>query len=430
MYEFDKRLRALAGCAVVEDEGGAMVFSPNPVIVAENDPILAHEICHVLAGREDYEVFASAVEVRKENEVFRHVLNMLYDWYHEYLYGKYSGFLWSTLNKLHETYGNAEITGIQSLDDINTMYLDRGVEPSSVSVRDVIDLVAWADRLFETIIKEAQAIGIGLGDLVALLESKDIGILGGRGKIIVLNPDGSDEKGNHRSKLGGPKSDIGMIPEKSNYYITAISKYYHAIQDLANMWKRNKYSWINNYYGEINWKNLQGMFQGEMMNLPVWRLFQKIGISRKVYLAIDRSGSTSGIDHLIMDTAIIIAESLRTLGIPISILDIGVTDSIVNSIDDPLDISWFTPRGKGGTPMGEVCSMIKKADHDSYLLIVTDGEPDNWDTLLSALHAFPGSNLTFVIGESYGKYAKYVKNAIHVEPHTIIREMLHDSTLE
>jgi len=120
---------------------------------------------------------------------------------------------------------------------------------------------------------------------------------------------------------------------------------------------------------------------------------------------------------------------LRMLGIPISILDVGVTDNIVNNIDDPLDISWFTPMSGGGTPMGEVCSMIKKADHNSYLLIVTDGEPDSWDTLLSALNAFPGSNLTFVIGDSYGEYARYVKNAIHVEPHTIIREMLHDSTL-
>ena len=49
--------------------------------------------------------------------------------------------------------------------------------------------------------------------------------------------------------------------------------------------------------------------------------------------------------------------------------------------------------------------------------------------LLSALNAFPGTDLTFVIGDSYGEYAKRVKNAVHVEPHTIIREMLHDATL-
>lgn len=426
MYNFDKRLLALAGCAVVEDEGGAMVFNPNPVIVAENDSILAHEICHVLAGRKDYEIFASAIAIRQGNDVFKHVLNMLYDWYHEYLYGKYSGFLWSTLNKLHDIYNDVGLTGIQSLDEIYNMYANRDVSPESVSIRDVIDLVAWADRLSEMITEEALAVDINLGDLIRLLESKEI-------ILVRIEDDHYEPYG--KAILGGPKSDIGMIPKKSNYYITAVSRYSHFIDELTKLWKRNKYNWTNNYYGEINWKNLQGMFQGEMMSLPVWRLFQKIGISRKIYLAIDRSGSTGGfgpnsdITRPIMDTAIIIAESLRMLDIPISILDIGVTDSVVNDIDSPLDISWFTPMCGGGTPMGEVCSMIKKADHNSYLLIVTDGVPDNWNTLLSALNAFPGSNLTFVIGDSYGGYARYVKNTIHVEPHTIIREMLHDSTL-
>jgi len=416
MYDFDKRLHALAGCPVIAGEGGSMVFSPNPVIIAENDPILAHEICHVLAGREDYEVFTSAVKVRTGEEVFRHILNMLYDWYHESLYGRYSGFLWSKLGELHKMF-ECEPTGIDVLDAINAAYMNRHVTPKNLfddgtNIRDVVDLVALADIITEDVIYKSKDLGFTMADLMNLLGLKEHAIINGKW-----------------GRLGGPKSDIGIIPKRSSYYITAVSKYHCAIQELSNLWKKNKYNWINNYYGEINWKNLQGMFQGEMMNLPVWRLFQKIGISRKVYLAIDRSGSTENINHLIMDTTIIIAESLRMLGVSISILDVGVTDSVVNDIDDPLDIPWFTPMSGGGTPMGEVCSMVKKADNDSYLLVVTDGLPDNWNSLLSALNAFPGSNLTFVIGDSYGEYVRQVKNAIHVEPHTIIREMLHDATL-
>ena len=130
-----------------------------------------------------------------------------------------------------------------------------------------------------------------------------------------------------------------------------------------------------------------------------------------------------------MDTAVIISESLRMLGVPISVLDVGVTNTVINDIDSPLDLPWFTPMSSGGTPLGEVCSLITKADHESYLLIVTDGRPDSWKTLVSSLSAFPGKHLTFVIGDSYGDYVEKVSNAIHVEPHTIIREMLHESTL-
>lgn len=416
MYEFDKRLRALAGCPVVADKCGAMVFAPNPVIVAENNEILSHEICHVLAGRSDYEIFATATEIRKD-DIFKHILNMLYDWYHEYLYGKYSGFLWGQLSKLHETVEHVD-TGLKDIDEIDKMYCERDVSPESVNVRDVIDLVVWADRTYENTLVQAGILGLGPGDLAELLCAK--------GEV----QNGTLPGG----KLGSPKSDIG-IPKKSNYYVTAVSKYFHIINELVTLWKKNKYDWINNYYGEINWKDLPGMFQGEKLSLPVWRLFQKISVSRQIYLVIDRSGSTgegyggADITRPIMDTAVIITESLRMIGVPISILDVGVTFDMVNDIDEPLDLDWFTPMAGGGTPLGKVCSKITKADHNSYLLIITDGEPDSWKSLLSALHAFPGTNLTFIIGDSYGSYAQKVKNAIHVEPHTIIREMLHDSTL-
>ncbi len=411
MYEFDKRLRALAGCPVIEEKGGGMVFNPNPVIAAQNDGILAHEICHVLAGRQDYDIFSTAVVVRND-DLFKYILNMLYDWYHEYLQGRYSGFLWSKLGELHEAY-KYKPTGLDTIDSINRAYCSRHTAPEVFSVRDSIDLVVLADRMRELVIGEATALGLAMTDLAKLLGLKQVvSILGKKGK------------------LGGPKADIGIIPKKSDYYIRAVARHFLMIEELSNLWKKNKYEWVNHYYGEINWKDLPGMLLGNEINLPVWRLFSKIGISRKVFLVIDRSGSTSGICDLIMDTAVIISESLRMLNVPISILDVGVTNNVVNGIDDDLDLSWFTPMHVDGTPLGEVCSMITKANHDSYLLIITDGEPNDWDTLVSALGAFPGSHLTFVIGDSYGRYVQKVRNAIHVEPHTIIREMLYESTLD
>lgn len=410
MREFDKRLRALAGCPVVKGKGGGMVFNPNPIIVAGSNGILAHEICHVLAGRSDYDIFSTAVTIRKD-DLFQYILNMLCDWYHEYLYGRYSGFLWGELGKLHKAHKYMP-TGLDSIDSIDRAYCDRHVAPKVFGIRDVIDLVVLADKMTELTIGEAKALGISIADLLKLIGLKQIVLIGGKG-----------------GKLGGPKADMGVTPKRSDYYVRAVAKYFLMIEELANLWKRNRYEWINHYYGEINWKDLPGMLLGSKISLPVWKLFSKIGISRKVFLVVDRSGSTSSISDLIMDTAVIISESLRMLDIPISVLDCGVTHSVVNEISDELDLSWFTPMHVDGTPLGEVCSLIAGADHDSYLLVITDGEPNDWDALVSALAAFPGSHLTFVIGNSYGRYAQKVKNAIHVEPHTIIREMLYESTL-
>ena len=414
MYEFDKRLCALAGCPVIGDESGAMAFNPNPVITAENDPILAHEICHVLAGREDFEIFVTALQARDDDELFRHVLNLLYDWYHESLYGQYSGLLYSKLTELHKTVEYQPI-GIKALDDLEAGYLSRDpitkvLGEQGVAAKDAIDLIVIADLIIEKLLpSQMKKLGFSRTDIMELL--------------------GLQPQGKGKSKMGSPKSDIDGLPERSSYYVSAVSRHLHIIKELATLWKKNKYAWINNYYGEIDWKDLPGMFLGEKLSLPVWKLFQKISVSRKIYLVIDRSGSTYSISDAIMDTAIIISESLRMLGVPISILDVGVTNTVVNDIDSPLDLPWFTPMSRGGTPLGEVCSLITKADHESYLLIVTDGEPDSWETLVSALSAFPGKDLTFVIGDSYGQYAEKVSNAIHVEPHTIIREMLHESTL-
>ena len=398
----DSKLQALAGCPVIEAGEGAMVFKPNPVITAPNNPILAHEICHVLAGKEDFEIFTTAVIAREDNKLFRHVLNMLYDWYHEFTYGKYSGYLYNKLNLLHENL-KVKQTGIDILDMLYQGYLDRSDISKVLTMphNDAVDLVVMADNMVEDIISHPNLTPIQISGLC--------------------------DRNNFGSS--GPKLDIDKLPKSSSYYISAVARYYHFIKDLTKLWKRNKHSWSNSCYGEIDWKNLVGMLLGEKLNLPVWRLFEKTLISRSVYLVIDRSGSTGTIQETIMDTAVIIAESLRMVNVPVSILDVGVTNSIVNSIDKPLDLSWFTPMSENGTPLGAVCSLIKGADHSSYLLIITDGCPNDWNTLKSALAAFPGSCLTFVIGDSYGSYLEEIGNAIHVEPHTIIRELIQNETL-
>lgn len=153
MYEFDDRLKALAGCPVIEDVNGSVVFDPNPVIIAESDQVLSHEICHVLGGRADYEIFATA-NVARKNELYRHVLNMLYDWYHEYLYGKHSSFLWEKLTELHKRY-TYQHTDIDALDFLNRLYLNRKINPKSHNIKDVIDLVAYADKLLDNILEDA-----------------------------------------------------------------------------------------------------------------------------------------------------------------------------------------------------------------------------------------------------------------------------------
>ncbi|KKL65554.1 hypothetical protein LCGC14_2153800, partial [marine sediment metagenome] len=264
-----------------------------------------------------------------------------------------------------------------------------------VEIEDVIDLVVIADQVFE--------------------EAKKL-----PGRKINSMTDVFKQYG----KKGAGGYDVGHTPKYSSYYINAVSRYDEIIGHLCGMWKRNRYSWIPNYYGEINWKDLPGMLLGTKLSLPVFRIFSKIILSRQIYLVIDRSSSTSEIKETIMDTAIIIAESLRRLNTPISILDVGPQNKIINKINEDMDLGWFTPTASNGTPLGKVCMGIDDADAESYLIIVTDGIPDNMGKLLSALHKFPGGNLTLVIGPSYSSYASCIENVLSVEPHTIIKEMI------
>lgn len=408
-FEFDGRLLALADCPVLEHKEakksnakGGIVFNPHPVITATNNEVLAHEVCHRLAGKSSYDVFLTALKARDNNPLFKYLLNLLFDWYDERNNENLSGFLKSQVDNLHAKHP-LKLSGKSAiLDKLIRSYNGR-ISIYSMQkrfktvIRDEIDLVRIADVIF----KEVEDGQVPIAILFGLM---------------------------NEFNTNGAGSDIGNTPKRSDYYIKAVARYYHIITDLVDMWKRNKYSWVNNYYGEINWKDLVGLFVGSELMLPVFRIFSKIIFARSVYLVVDRSGSTgptyNDIENVIMDTAVIIAESLRMIGAPISVLDVGVTNDVVNKIDEDLDLGWFTPTSDGGTPLGQVCSLIKDADIHSYLLIITDGEPDNWEDLTSALHRFPGQNLTFVIGSSYASYASHVKNVISVEPHTIIREMI------
>jgi hypothetical protein len=123
-----------------------------------------------------------------------------------------------------------------------------------------------------------------------------------------------------------------------------------------------------------------------------------------------------------MELSVMITESLRLCGIPVVILDVGVQDKIVNNTGE-IDPTWFTPMAKGGTPIGEVCLTIREKDSNSMLIIVTDGQPDSFEKLQTALRCFPGDNIAFVIGDSYVNYASYIKNAVLAEPNTILHDL-------
>ena len=69
---------------------------------------------------------------------------------------------------------------------------------------------------------------------------------------------------------------------------------------------------------------------------------------------------------------------------------------------------------------------IKERNPDSLLIIITDGWPDSFDDLRVAIQRFPGTHLTFIIGEGYFQnYATQIGNTILVEPYTIIKELMH-----
>lgn len=407
--EFDRRLIALCDCPVMKHDKeespealGGLIFNPRPIITAVDNEVLAHELCHRLGGKDDYDIFTTAILARESNDLFRLILNLLLDCYHERKYESLSGFVKSTIVESHKkhTLNSQPVKKAHKLNRLVEFFnkmapIEVVSEGFGVEIKDVIDLVVIADQIFEQAKK---------------LTKKNITSMTGTFK----------EYG--KKAPGG--YDIGHTPKSSSYYINAISRYNDIISHLCDMWKRNKYSWVPNYYGEINWKDLPGMLLGTKLSLPVFRIFSKIVLSRQIYLVIDRSSSTCEIKETIMDTAVIIAESLRRLNTPISILDVGPQNKIINKINEDIDLSWFTPMASNGTPLGDVCMGINDADTESYLIIVTDGEPDHMDMLLSALHKFPGGNLTFVIGPSYANYASHIENVLSVEPHTIIKEMM------
>jgi len=419
MLELDARLRALADCAVIPmtptekeikaNKGlmGGITFGPYPTIVASNDVVLSHEICHRLAGKRDYDIFNTAVSAYN-CPVLKFVLNILYDWYHEWKYESYSPFLMAQIYKLHEISAtikmSKQIKCVKELAYLIDLYENRLETPDEVGIKDCHTLVYLADKITVSIKKRlskkqfAELID-GLGVYQIQLGKK--GITGAGGSNYTL-------------------------PIWSNYYTMAVAKYGNVIRVLKDLWIRNKYDWQHKHYGEIDWKNLVKVYAGEKLQWPVFLVLAKILLFKNIHMVIDRSGSTGSIKTEIMDTAVIIAESLRQCGTPISIIDVGVEDKVVNDINTPINTTWFTPMAKGGTPTGEVCMTIKERNYDSLLIMITDGWPDSFITLKTALKIFPGNHLTFVIGEDYyQRYATEIGNCLTVEPYTIIKELMY-----
>lgn len=419
MHEFDRRLSALADCPVIsmtqtkkefeENEGlvGGITFRPHPVIVASNDVVLSHEICHRLAGKRDYDIFNTAVRAMN-CPVFKFALNILYDWYHEWKYESYSPFLMAQIFKLHEISATVEIPRMirknKDLGYLIDLYNNRTETPDKVGIKDCHTLVFLAKKI-SIKVKEK-------------LSKQNIENLG-------------KDLGNHQYKLGekgitGAGGSSYTLPEWSNYYATAIAKYGRTIHVLKDMWTRNRYDWLHKHYGEIDWKNLVKVYIGEKLQWPVFLVLARILLLKNIHLVVDRSGSTSGIKNDIMDTAIIIAESLRQCNVPVSIIDVGVEDKVVNRIGDTIKTTWFTPMADGGTPTGKVCKTIIEKNNDSILIMITDGCPDSFPALKAALLKFPGTYLTFLIGDDYyQEYTTEIGNCICVEPRTIIKELMY-----
>ena len=416
MKTFDSRLLALAACPVLDIESkdgkpaGAIIFDPHPVITCTDDLVLTHEICHRLSGKQSYDIFLTALLVREKNELFKWVLNALYDWYDENCQRDTSTFVSTQLMLLREGYklDQSKDPALNKLVHLlnNEVPLEEGVKILEHQVRDHLDLVVIADKLCEEI-KEVPS------------KSACKFLAGSRPDMPVA--------GGGKGTCGG---QLKNHPEKSNFYVKTVSKYALIIDKLMKMWVCNRYDWVKNYFGEINWSNLPLLVLGDEIGLPVFRIMSKVLLKRNVFLVIDRSGSTSGIADMIMETAVIITESLRRLNTPISILDVGVTNEIINDIDEPIDKEWFTPMSKDYTPLGKVILKINKSDPESLLIIITDGGPDSWEELHAGLNKFRGNYFTCVIGSAYREYQLRVKNVIPVEPNSIIRNLIaHDEQI-
>ena len=420
----DPVLLALADCPVIEqkEKGGHIVFNPHAVISASDDLVLCHEICHKLAGRESYNKFSTAC-IARTNKYFSIVLNILLDWWDEKCQSTYSPYLATRIQKLKD---QTSISGSlpDKVKELFYLYKYNQKPDDFPEVRGIEDLIVYADLFLSK--------SLNLEDLDYF--SKDIKSCPGLEELA--------------KEIGATPDLVDFNASSSNFYLKTVSKYNSIIDIVSSLWIKNKYKWEPSYFGEINWKNLPSLMLGEKIGLPIWRLFKKLNIVRKIYLVVDRSGSTFTFATPIMETAVIITESFRRCNVPVSILDVGPNNSVVNRIDEPLKFDWFVPSSNGGTPLGKVCSLIEDSGPDDYLLIITDGEPtesvpigskkdiynQGWafgfNELLQSLSRFKGNDLTFVIGPSFKKYYEQLGGrAISVEPTTIVRELINDSSL-
>jgi hypothetical protein len=419
---FDSRLLALAECSVIPlhpsegkdapEHSGGIIFDPYPSIVASNDLVLSHELCHLLAGKRDYDIFLTAVTA-KNSPLFSYILNLLYDWYHEMVHEDYSPFLAAKVAELHEETKKIEIPAkileVEELSFLIHLYMTRSESPKEAGINSCHDLVFLASKLYTSIIKRLTVVQIRL--LIEGLEDLQIKIAS-------------------RELTGAGSSTYGSVPQRSNFYARTVSKYGATINLLKSMWTRNKYDWVKKHHGEIDWKNLTRVFMGEKLTWPVFLILSKIILKKRIYLCIDRSSSTNSdykntgirLKVLIMELSVIIAESLRLCNTPVTVLEVGVQNKIINPTGE-LDTSWYTPMAENDTPLGRVCSTIREKDVNSMLIIITDGAPDSFEQLAAAIHRFPGENVNFVIGESYSSYASQIKNSVLAEPHTILRDL-------
>lgn len=160
---FDKQLLDLTdNCVVIKtknNENSSLMIDPEPKIKASDNEALAHEICHLLGGEEDYGIYNNALDKREGNKVFKYILNILFDWYHEYKYGKYSDILWKYLTEMHES-GNTDkhFVGISAIDGIAELYLRRNVAPEYIGIDCSKDLVGYAEQIYENVIDDETVI--------------------------------------------------------------------------------------------------------------------------------------------------------------------------------------------------------------------------------------------------------------------------------
>lgn len=399
----DEALIALASCPVIEqkDRGGHIVFNPYPTISTSDNLILSHEICHKLAGASSFNKFATACHVRQD-PLFNFVLNLLVDWYDESNNSQYSMYLHKRVLDLRKTVTiNKNLP--TPIKELMELYCG-GAKPKGFPnpVDGIEDLIVYADKFISENKNQAQFLQTYFT----------------------------------KHRLGsGAGPDLVENNKRGSFYLKTVAKYNYVIDIVASLWLRNKYKWDFSYFGEINWKNLPGLMIGDKIGAPVYKLFHKLDINRRVFLVVDRSGSTDPIKVPIMETVIILAESFRRCNVPVSILNIG-TVSVINKINEPLDFGWFEPITDGGTPLGATVNLIKESFPEDYLLIVTDGQPYDpgckspFELLIQAVNRFKGYDLTFVIGDSFREYYTNMRgHAVSVEPTTIIRELINDSTL-